>query len=361
MELVDILKCLLSINNTTARIKALREKVAHYVETFEEYHYQYDYDHLRICKTTLHALLHVPNDVLHCRLVWVSWSFSIERYCREVTACARSKVLPWTAIAKYVLQMSQLSAVASCFPELQKAVLFGKSHVPVNISQMEEVKLGYNERVLRFPRLHEFFLKPSVCWHVAQYFHTNFPKNTHREWLAFIPARCERWGKLRIRNLEDTGPGDCICSAVATNPSSPYGKHDASFIRYTFERDKHERHPRKKPEMEDIFAYGQLDFILAITLPMSKEFGIKKPKLHVLAHITEAEGAEGNAASELITFTNFGRSIVLDVSSVLNLAGRVFTRGVIKTGEWAIIDRGEAIQRTAFDVPEEAEEDEDEE
>ncbi|CCO36722.1 hypothetical protein RSOLAG1IB_12254 [Rhizoctonia solani AG-1 IB] len=36
LELVDILKCLLSINNTTARIKTLRKKVAHYVERFEE-------------------------------------------------------------------------------------------------------------------------------------------------------------------------------------------------------------------------------------------------------------------------------------------------------------------------------------
>ncbi|KAG8700183.1 hypothetical protein FRC11_013153 [Ceratobasidium sp. 423] len=62
---------------------------------------------------------------------------------------------------------------------------------------------------------------------------------------------------------------------------------------------------------------------------------MKDPKVHVLAHIMEAEGAEGDAANELITFTKFGRSFVLDITSVLNLAGRIFTRG-----------------RTAFDVPE---------
>ncbi|CAE6462456.1 unnamed protein product [Rhizoctonia solani] len=357
LELVSILKCLLSVNNTVARIEALREKIANYVETFEKYYYQYKYERLRVCKLTLHALLHVPDDVLRCGPVWVAWSFSIERYCREVTACARSKVLPWTAIAKYVLQMSQLSALACRFPELRKAMLFGKNNVPVAASRMEEIKPGYEERVLRFPRLRDFFLKPSVRWRVAQYFYTNYPDNTFREWLAFIPERCERWGKLRVRNAEDTGAGDCIRSAVACNPLSPYGKRDALFIRYTFQRDKNERN-RKAPEMVDVYAYGRLDFILAITLPANQRFKINTPKLHVLAQITEADGAEGDAASELITFTKFGRSIVLDVSSVLSLAGRVFTRGAKATGEWAIIDRSEDIQQTAFDIPEEDQEDE---
>ncbi|CEL53971.1 hypothetical protein RSOLAG1IB_11503 [Rhizoctonia solani AG-1 IB] len=36
LELVSILKCLLLVNNTVARIKALREKIANYVETFEK-------------------------------------------------------------------------------------------------------------------------------------------------------------------------------------------------------------------------------------------------------------------------------------------------------------------------------------
>ncbi|CAE6432374.1 unnamed protein product [Rhizoctonia solani] len=272
LELVDILKCLLSINNTTARIKTLRKKVAHYVERFEELYYQYDYERLRVCKLTVHAILHVPDDVLRCGPVWVSWSFSIERYCREVTSCARSKVLPWTAIAKFVLQMSQLSALACRFPELRKAMLFGKSNVPVDVSRMEEMKPGYEERILRFPRLREFLLKPTIRRRVAQYFHTNFPDCSHGQWLEFLPERCERW--------------------VACNPLSPYGKRDASFVRYTFQRDKNERSRRKRPEMEDVYAYGRLDFILAITLPASKRFKIERPTVHVLAHITEADGAE---------------------------------------------------------------------
>jgi hypothetical protein len=105
--------------------------------------------------------------------------------------------------------------------------------------------------------------------------------------------------------------------------------------------------------MEDVYAYSRLDFILAITLPASKCFKIERPTVHVIAHITEPDGAEGNAASKMISFTKFGQSIVLDILSVINLAGRVFTRGLKQNGQWVVIDRDDAIQQTAFDVPEE--------
>ncbi|KAF8750347.1 Transposase family tnp2 [Rhizoctonia solani] len=356
LELVDIMKCLLSINNTTAQIEALREKIAAYVERFKELYYQYNYEQLRVCKSVVHALLHVPNNVLRCGPVW-----GIGPGCLN-------------AIAKRSLLVQNPRSFHGLDRQLRKAMLFGKSSTPVDVTQMEEIKPGCELSLLptnysaltsnrrgthlAFPSSCEYFLKPNLRWRIAQYFYTNFPVRSFHEWLEFIPERCKRWGKVRIQNAEDTGPGDCIRSAVATNPFSPYGKRDASFVKYTFQRDKNERSRRKEPEMEDVNAYGQLDFILAITLPVNKRFKITKRKLHVLAHITEAEGAEGDAASKMIAFTKFGQSIILDISLVMNLAGRVFTRGVVATGEWIIIDRGKAIQRTAFDIPEEAEEEE---
>ncbi|EUC59392.1 hypothetical protein RSOL_312290, partial [Rhizoctonia solani AG-3 Rhs1AP] len=45
-------------------------------------------------------------------------------------------------------------------------------------------------------------------------------------WHEFIPGQCDCWGKLRI-----TEGGDKIHAAVACNPASVYGKHDASFVR----------------------------------------------------------------------------------------------------------------------------------
>ncbi|KAG8738793.1 hypothetical protein FRC12_016562, partial [Ceratobasidium sp. 428] len=123
--------CLLELNNTTDRIKQLRVDIAGYVERFEEYYYQYNYDRLGVCRLTVHALLHVADDVLCCGPTWVPWSFIIERYCREIVACVKSMVVPYSTVDKHVLQMSQLSTISARFAEIRKALLFGKGDAPV--------------------------------------------------------------------------------------------------------------------------------------------------------------------------------------------------------------------------------------
>ncbi|CAE6402042.1 unnamed protein product, partial [Rhizoctonia solani] len=354
LQLVRILKCLLNLENTTQRIQELKEEIIEYVEQFEEYYYQYDYDRLSVCRLTVHALLHVADDVLRCGPVWVAWSFSVERYCREIVGCAKSKVVPYPTINRHVLQMSQLAATACRFPVIRKAMLFGKSQAPVKSSRMEKIYAEYPDTILRFPHLRAFPLEDRVRRRIAAYFHTNFPNQTFHAWLKFIPERAERWGKLRIPD-----GGDCIRCAAVVDPFSAYGKRDSSFVRYTFQKDANENYPNRTPDMIDAFGYGRLDFILAITLPASKKFKLKEPKLHILAHITEAKGAEGNAATDFVSFTQFGRSVILDVTSVNSVVGRVFTKGVKASGEWYIIDRSPDMCETVFHAPEHAYEDDD--
>lgn len=105
--------------------------------------------------------------------------------------------------------------------------------------------------------------------------------------------------------------------------------------------------------------YGRLDFILALTLPPDPRFEIEWLTLHILAHITEAKGADGNAATEFVSFTEFGRSVILDVSAIESLVGQVETRGVKATGEWYVIDRSDGLCRAVFH-PEEHEFEDDE-
>ena len=128
-----------------------------YAHRISGYYYQYNYNHLGVCKLTLHALLHVADDVPRCGPAWVSWSFSIERYCREVTTCTRSKLVPYSTINKHVLQMAQLSAAAMHFSDLQKALLFGKADAPVDVSAMERV---YNK--CEFGSFHVIFSHCSI-------------------------------------------------------------------------------------------------------------------------------------------------------------------------------------------------------
>ncbi|KAG9096884.1 hypothetical protein FRC06_008227 [Ceratobasidium sp. 370] len=305
LELVSIVKCVLELSNTIDHIKQLREEIAGYVQHFE-----------------------AP--------MWVSWSFSIERYCREVTACAKSKVVPYATINKHVLQMAQLAAVASRFAEIRKALLFGKANALVDVSRMECIYPGYPHTILRCPRLRGFLLKDTVRRRLAAYFHTNNPQHTFHEWLGFIPARCERWGKfmgsatahlcdihilrIRMRNVATYLLNWSLLPAT-----------DGCYMQYRCMRP-----------------LQRLDFILALVLPSDPDFNVNEPQLHILAHLTEAKGADGDAATELVSYTQLGRSFVLDVTAVENVVGRVETRGIKASGEWIIVDRSNTLCRTVF-------------
>jgi hypothetical protein len=94
--------------------------------------------------------------------------------------------------------------------------------------------------------------------------------------------------------------------------------------------------------------YGRLDFILALTLPADPDFDIDTPQLHILAHITEAKDADGDATTEFISYTQLGRSFILDIQSIENVVGRVKTHGMRESGEWVIVDRSNGMCRTVF-------------
>ncbi|KAF8725161.1 hypothetical protein RHS02_08353, partial [Rhizoctonia solani] len=274
--------------------------------------------------------------------------------CSDIVGCAKSKVVPYAAIDRHVLQMAQLAATAYRFSAIRRAMLFGKSTAPVKSTAMEKIYKEYPETILRKPRLPGFPLSDRVRRRIAAYFHTNEPEWTFHAWLDFVPTHAERWGKLRIPD-----GGDYIRCAAVVDPLSPYGRRDSSFIRYEFEMDANENYPNRDIEMVEAFGYGRLDFIIALTLPPSRKFKLDDPKLHILAHVTEAKGAEGDARTEPVSFTQLGRSVILDVSSVKHVVGRVYTTGVKRSGEWYIIDRSSGVCETAFRPAEQVYEDED--
>lgn len=100
--------------------------------------------------------------------------------------------------------------------------------------------------------------------------------------------------------------------------------------------------------MIDAVGYGRLDFILAITLPPDPRFDIDEPALHILAQITEAKGAEGDASTDMVSYTQLGRTFILDVTAIKHVVGRVETRGVRPAGEWFIVDCSDNLSETVF-------------
>ncbi|QRV89401.1 hypothetical protein RhiJN_17419 [Ceratobasidium sp. AG-Ba] len=129
-------------------------------------------------------------------------------------------------------------------------------------------------------------------------------------------------------------------------------------MNYYHDKDK-DLEKNKKVEMVKVFGYSRLDFILALTLPATPEFGVDEPQFHILAHITEAKDARGDVSIKRISYTKLGRSFVLDITSVKHVVGRVEPRGEKAGGEWVIIDRSESLCPTVFHQEEEGFEDDD--
>ncbi|QRV96816.1 hypothetical protein RhiJN_24834 [Ceratobasidium sp. AG-Ba] len=94
--------------------------------------------------------------------------------------------------------------------------------------------------------------------------------------------------------------------------------------------------------------YGQLDCILALALPPNPDFGVDSPQLHILAQITIAKDAEGDASVELVSYTHFGKTVILDITLIKCTVGRIKTKAKNRRGEWVIIDRDGLLCRTAF-------------
>ncbi|KAG8715649.1 hypothetical protein FRC11_001915 [Ceratobasidium sp. 423] len=74
------------------------------------------------------------------------------------------------------------------------------------------------------------------------------------------------------------------------------------------------------------------------------------PTIHILAHVTKAKGVEGDGTKKILTFTEFGRSFMLNIISTKHVAGWVFTQGVQAAGEWAIIDYSSGLTKMDFQV-----------
>ena len=73
-------------------ISHLRELVIDFVETFEILYYNGDLRRLDAMKSNIHAILHLPDDILNCGPGWVFSQLATERILGEIKPDATSKV-----------------------------------------------------------------------------------------------------------------------------------------------------------------------------------------------------------------------------------------------------------------------------
>ncbi|KAJ7191813.1 hypothetical protein GGX14DRAFT_380760 [Mycena pura] len=88
-----------------------RDKVVKSVEKYEEYYYQYDVARLSTCPLTIHALLHIPDDILRCGPMPCYWNYITERFVGFLVRSSKSRKDPYASFARRLREIAQNSAI----------------------------------------------------------------------------------------------------------------------------------------------------------------------------------------------------------------------------------------------------------
>jgi hypothetical protein len=72
------------------------------------YYFQHNIERLSTCTLTIHALLHIPEDIRNSGPIWAYWCFVMERHCGILLRAVKSKLNPWGSLAQRAKRISQL-------------------------------------------------------------------------------------------------------------------------------------------------------------------------------------------------------------------------------------------------------------
>jgi hypothetical protein len=74
-------------------------------------YYQFDVNRLSACPLTIHALLHVADDIEMNGPSCNNWSFVMERYCGVLVPAVKSRKYPFTALSLRQLHITRLNDI----------------------------------------------------------------------------------------------------------------------------------------------------------------------------------------------------------------------------------------------------------
>ncbi|KAF7306218.1 hypothetical protein MIND_00412300 [Mycena indigotica] len=94
LGLVDIFNDCLSMSLSREYVdNDLRARIGKWVTDYERYYYQYDESRLSACPLTIHALLHIPDDILNGGPMWTYWNYITESFSRRLREIAQNTAI----------------------------------------------------------------------------------------------------------------------------------------------------------------------------------------------------------------------------------------------------------------------------
>ncbi|KAJ6554783.1 hypothetical protein B0H19DRAFT_948174 [Mycena capillaripes] len=242
VELVSIFNdCLkLTIDRDYVDVE-LRRRIAKWVQDFEKYYYQYDPARLSTCTLTLHAMLHIPDDILNAGPMWCYWNYVTERFVGFLVRSSKSRKNPYASFARRLREIAQNNLIKIKY----------QLHRELDLSDhREEESCGHTvaSYLCSSPACSR-----SSCTPGSERCPESLAPHLDNEVSGCIPEEVSHWGKISFMD-----GGDKIRAAELVMHSEQNMTRDASFIKYSRVVDLNRNHRNMPVLLRRQPAYGQL-------------------------------------------------------------------------------------------------------
>ncbi|QRV77986.1 Transposase family Tnp2 protein [Ceratobasidium sp. AG-Ba] len=333
---------------TREEVGELEEMVVRWVTEYERYYYQHDYERLRACPLTIHALLHIVHYIRHIGPPCYSWAFGTERFCGLVLRAVKNRLQPGEQIDNWVLRRAQMQAV--CFkhglPRPGRSTVKWRYEGGERLSEHEFMHPAFNNIILGLPVRRNVQADRRLKGLLFRYFRVPYAGRqfTPEDLRARIDLdTLVSYGRFR---MADDGDRIRTVSAVDTAKRSRMGARDNSFVRLTLVPDENASDILGSDVPIEVVYYSRLMNIYYIEFIEDIENDIRKPFL--LARVELCKDTNGVDATDpetpSVTYRRLDSDDLFHIATIEAVVGRV----KINNSEWAIVDCSRDGARTDF-------------
>ncbi|KAJ6479818.1 hypothetical protein C8R45DRAFT_1006060 [Mycena sanguinolenta] len=191
----------------------LRGRIVEWVELYEKYYYRYEASRLPVCVLTLHALLHIPDDILNAGPMWCYWNYVTERYVGFIARSSKSRKNPYASFARCIRDIAQNTAIKLKY----------NLHQELDLSDRHD-ELQRGRCFADYPDIS--VLKPHLVGQVVPQVRKAVKNFILRSFDVSADEAARFWGKIAFLN-----GGDTIHAGDLVQQSEHNMTRDASFLK----------------------------------------------------------------------------------------------------------------------------------
>ncbi|QRV83012.1 Transposase family Tnp2 protein [Ceratobasidium sp. AG-Ba] len=333
---------------TSEQIDELEEMIFRWVSEYEQLYYQHDYNRLRTCPLTIHALLHIPYYIRHTGPLCASWAFFVERFCGRLLPAVKNRYQPYQHLDNYILRRAQLKAACHKYglPQLARSTVKWRYEGDERLSERECRYEAFPDIILGPPFKQSVEVSRQLLNLFTRYFGPVY--NRLRYTPADLRARVDTHSVRSFGRFRMTDDGDRIRTASAvTRANRPEASaRDNSFIRLVLLPDENaDEESMSDVPIEEVY-YGQLIDIYYVEFIEDLENDIRAPYLLVRVKLCKDTNGLDAALPETprVEYRVLDSDELFHIETVNAVVGRV----PINHNTYGIIDRSRDGARTQF-------------